>query len=116
MHEWTCCCDEAANQSAVAYSCNLLNHPNSFHGGMFKLNAKFDAESLFYLVILNVTATQDTCSLDGRLLPPLISMVKSSLFTHVHSIPLSLAARLHQCRANRSRYINNGWTFSGQTS
>ena len=48
--------------------------------------------------------------------PPLTSTVKSSLFTHVHSNPLSLAARLHRCRANHSRYINNGWNFSGQTS
>ena len=28
---WSC-------QSAVAHSCGLLNHPNSFHGGMLKLN------------------------------------------------------------------------------
>ncbi|XP_075860103.1 solute carrier family 38 member 6 isoform X4 [Microcebus murinus] len=27
---------------------SLLNHPNRFHGGMFKLNAKFDADSLLY--------------------------------------------------------------------
>ena len=32
---------------------------------MFKLNAKFDADSLFYLLILNVMATQYTCSLSG---------------------------------------------------
>ena len=42
--------------------------------------------------------------------------VKSSLFTHVHSSPFSLAARLHQCHANCCHYINSGWTFSGQTS
>ena len=47
--------------------------------------------------------------------PPLTSIVKSLLFTHAHSSPLSLAARLHWCCANRSRYINNGWTFSRQT-
>ena len=29
---------------------------------MFKLNAKFDADSLFYSIILNVMATQHTCS------------------------------------------------------
>ena len=38
---WSC-------QSTVAHSCGLLNHLNSFHGGMFKLNAKFDADSLLY--------------------------------------------------------------------
>ena len=35
-------------QSPVACSCGLLNDPSSFCGGMFKLNAKFDADSLLY--------------------------------------------------------------------
>ena len=48
--------------------------------------------------------------------PPLTSAVKLSLFTHVHSHPLSLAARLHRCHANHSHYINNGRIFSGKTS
>ena len=51
-----------------------------------------------------------------RLPSPLTGTVKSSLFTHVHSSPLSLAARLHGCHPNCSHYNNNGWTFSGQTS
>ena len=51
-----------------------------------------------------------------HLLPPLTSTVKSSLFTHVHSSPLSLVARLHQSCTDHSSYINNGWNFSGQTS
>ena len=38
---WSC-------QSPVTYSYSLLNHLNSFCGGMFKLNAKFDTDSLFY--------------------------------------------------------------------
>ena len=38
---WSC-------QSPAAHSCSLLNHPNNFCGGMFKLNAKFDADSLLY--------------------------------------------------------------------
>ena len=40
---WSC-------QSPVAPSCSLLNHPNSFYRGLFKLNAKFDADSLLYLL------------------------------------------------------------------
>ena len=69
-------------------------------------------------VILNPTmATQYTCSLNSVYCPPLTSTVKSSWFTHAHSSPLSnLAARLHRCCTNHSHYINNGWTFSGQTS
>ena len=47
--------------------------------------------------------------------PPLTSRVKSSLFTHAHSHPLSLAARLHRCHSNHS-YTNNSCTFSTQTS
>ena len=31
-----------------AHSCSLLNHLNSFCEGMFKLNAKSDADSLVY--------------------------------------------------------------------
>ena len=65
-------------------------------------------------VILNATATQDTCSLKGTCHPQ--CTVKSSLFTHEHSTPLSVAARLHRCGTDCSRYINNGWAFSRQTS
>uniref|UniRef100_A0A8C4SZ30 Uncharacterized protein n=1 Tax=Erpetoichthys calabaricus TaxID=27687 RepID=A0A8C4SZ30_ERPCA len=49
------------------------------------------------------------------LAPPLTGPVKSSLFTHALSSPLSLAARLHRWCTNCSRYINNGWTLSGKT-
>ena len=76
---------------------------------MFKLNAKFDADSL---LILNAMATQYICSLTHwRLLFPLTSTVKS-LFTHAHSSPLSWAARLHRCHTNHSCYIKSGWTFA----
>ena len=92
----------------VAHSCSLLNHPNSFHGGAFKLNAKFDADSLFYSVIFNATATQYTRSLNGVYRPPVTSAVKSSLFTHAPSSPLSLAARLRWCGSNHSLHIYNG--------
>ena len=65
-------------------------------------------------VIVNATATRYTHSLN-KVLTPLTSTVRS-LFTHVHSTPLSLAARLHWCHTNPCHYINSGWTFSGQTS
>ena len=44
---------------------SFQNPPNSFCGGMFKLNTKFDVDSLLYLLILNVMATQYTCSLNS---------------------------------------------------
>ena len=60
---------------------------------MFKLNAKFDADSLFYS-LSHFECDGHTVHLltQRRLPPPLASTVKSSLFTHVHSNPLSLAA------------------------
>ena len=95
---------------------SLLNYPNSFHSGMFKLNAKFDADSLLHSLSHFVCDGHTIHMLtQWRLLPPLTRTVKSSLFTHAHSSPLSLAARLHQCCANHSCYSNNSWTFSGQT-
>ena len=42
---WSC-------QSPVAQSCRLLSHLNSFRGGTFKPNSKFDADSLLYSLIL----------------------------------------------------------------
>ena len=107
---WSC-------QSPVAHSCGLLNHPNSFWRGMSKLNAKFDADLLVYLLGHFECDSHTVRMLTQWRLPPLLtSTVKSSLFTHVPSRPLSLAARLHQCHKNHSHYINNGWTFSGQKS
>ena len=56
---WSC-------QPPVAHGCILLNHLNSFCGGMFKLNEKFDAICCStHSVILNVMATQYTGSLSG---------------------------------------------------
>ena len=70
---WSC-------QSPVAYSCRLLNHPNSFCGRMPKLNEKFDVGSLLY------SLSHSEC--DGHtahmltqwcLLSPLTSTMKLSL-------------------------------------
>ena len=56
---WSC-------QSPFAHSCCLLNCANSFHGGMLKLNTKFDADSLVYLLS---HFECDTCSLNGIYCP-----------------------------------------------
>ena len=116
LRELAHCDDEAANHQlpiAAVFRVNL----NSFHRGMFKLNAKLDADLLLYLLSHfecdgHTVHTLTQC----RLPPPLTSTVKSSLFTHEHSSPLSLAAGLHRCRTHRSRYIHSGWTFGIQTS
>ena len=74
----------------------LLYHLDSFYRGMFKLKEKFDAD------LLLCSLSHFEC--DGHLvhgltqrhlLCLLTSTVKSSLFRHVRSSPLSLAARLH---------------------
>ena len=109
MHEWpvvvmklpiTCCRNYC-----------LLNHPNSFHRGM-KIWCRFIAYLLSHFDRDGHTVHTLT---QWWLLTLTSSTAKSSLFMHAHSSPLSLAARLHWCRANCSCYINNGWTFSGQT-
>ena len=106
---WSC-------QSPVAYSWGLSNNPNNFHGGMFKLNANFYADLLLYsLSYIDCDCHTVHVLTQWCLPPPLTSTVKSSLFTHAHSSPLSLAVRLHRCSTNCSHYINNGWTFSEQT-
>ena len=91
---------------------SLLNHMNSFHRGMFKLDAKFHANLLLYSLSHSECNNHSHILSQGRLPPPLTSIVKSSLFTHTDFSPFSLAVRFHQCLANCSHYINNGWTFS----
>ena len=85
---WSC-------QSPVAHSCSLLKHLNGFHGGMFELNTKFDAD-LYLYSLSHFECTGHTVHMltKWRLLPLLTSTVKSSLFTHAHSSPLSLAVRV----------------------
>ena len=107
---WSC-------QSPVSHSCGLLNHYNSFCRGMFKLNAKFDADLLLYSLSHFECKSHTVHVLSQWHLPlPLTSTVKLSLFMHVHSSPLSLAVMLNGCCANCSHYITNGWTFSRETS
>ena len=62
---------------------------------MQNVNAKFDAHSLFY------SLSHFECNVhivymltQGHLPPPLTSTVKSSLFTHVRSSPLSVSSKL----------------------
>ena len=100
--------------SLDAHSFGLLNHSNSFQGGMFKLNAKPNADLSLYSLSHFECGTHapwraNTTSTDYN---------SETVIVHTcaYSSPLSSAARLHQCRVNCSCYINNGWNFSGQTS
>ena len=118
MHEWAHCHDEAANHQLPIAVAFWIIWTVSVEEWMLKLNAKFDEYSLLYsfshfecdgYTVYNMLIQQ--C-----LAPPLTSTVKSSLFTHAHSSAVSLAARLHRCPTNHSRYIYNGWAFSRRTS
>ena len=115
MREWcTCCCNEAANHrlpiSAVFWiiwivsteECSSLMH------NLIQIHCSTQS---FWMWRPHSTHAHSTVST-----APLTSTAKLSLFIHVHSSPHSLAARLHRCCTNCSRYINNGWTFCGQTS
>ena len=104
---WSC-------QSPVPHK--QLNHLNIFCGGMFKLNAKFDVDSLFYLLShLNVTATQYTCTLNSIYFAPWL--VQWSRYCSFMRIPVHYPwLPGYISGANCSHYINNGWTFSRQTS
>ena len=83
-HFYLCCTHCIVSKS-------LLNHVNSFSRGMFKLNTKVDADSLFYS-LNHLECSSDTVHMltQLNLLPTLTSTVKSSSFTHAHSSPLSL--------------------------
>ena len=96
---------------------SLLNHPNSFLRGMFKLNTKSDADYLYYS-LSRFECHSHTVHILTQCCPPhpLTSTVKLPLFTHVHFSPLSLAARLHQWCVNCSCDNDSGWILSGQTS
>ena len=84
---------------------------------MFKLNMKFDADSLLYL-LSHFECNSHTVHMltPWHPPPPLTGIMKSSLFMHAPSSPLSLAARLYQCHMNHSHSINYGWNFSRQSS
>ena len=61
---------------------SLLNHPNSFLGGVFKFNTKFDLDLLLYwLSHFECDGNTGHILTQWCLLLPLTSTVKSSLFT-----------------------------------
>ena len=90
MHERAHYCDEAA----------IRQLPTAVAFWMFKLNAKFDADWLLYLLSHFECDGHTVHMLTQQHLPPSqTSIVKSSLFTHAHSSPLFVATSLHGCWA-----------------
>ena len=105
---WSC-------QSPVAHSCGLLNHLNTSTEECSNwMQNLMQIHCPSWSVILNVTATQYTCSLSGIYHPHWLVQWRHHC-SHAHYSPLSLVARSHWCCVNDSCCINNGWTFSRQT-
>ena len=116
MCEWAHCRDEGANDQLVAQA-EAFWFIQRVSARMLKLNVKFDANSLPFSLSHFACDDHTVHTLTQRRLPPpLTGTVKPSLFTRAHSSALSLAARLHRCHTNHSRYINNGRAFSKQIS
>ena len=66
---------------------------------MLKLNTVFDADSFFYSLSYFECKGHMVHVLNSIYCAPLTSTVKLSLFMQMHSSPLFLAARLHQCHS-----------------
>ena len=109
--EWVHFCGEATNYQLPIGTAFRIIQIVSMEECSSLMQNLIQIHCCTHSVILNVTATQYTCSFSEIYHPPPVtSTVKSSLFTHAHSSPLSLAARLHHSYVNNSRFINNCWT------
>ena len=89
---------------------NLMNYLNIFCRGMFKLNTKFDADLLLYSVILNATATQYTCPLNGSYCPHWLVQWSHHCSHTCIPVPSPWLPGYIQV-ATHSCYITNGWIF-----
>ena len=107
---WNC-------QSPVAHSCNLLNYPVVSAGECSSLMQNLlQIHCSTHSIILNATATQYTCAVNGVYhLHWLLQWSHhcSRMCIPVHSPWLPGYVNVAK---NCSCYINNGWTFSRQTS
>ena len=116
MHEQACCYDEAATlQLSIAEAfwaiwIVSMEECSSLMQNVMQIHFSICS------VILNAKAPQYTCSLNDIYRPHWLVQL-SCHCSHIYiPVPPSLATRLRQHYTNCSHYINNGWTFSGQTS
>ena len=92
MREWMRCCDKAVNHQLPRAAAFWITWIVSVEECLSLMQNLIQIRCSTRSVILNVMATQYTCSLNGVYL--LHWLVKLS-FTCIHSSPLSLAASLH---------------------
>ena len=92
MHKQEHCCDEAANtQLPIATAFRIIKIVSAEGCSNLTQNL-MHIHCSTHSVILNEMATQYTCSLN-HIYHSTDQCIKSSLFMHVHSSPLSSAAR-----------------------
>ena len=113
MHEWACCHEEAANHQLPTASAFWIIWIVSVEECS---SLKQNLMQIQFALLTHFECDGHTVHMLTQLClppPPLTSTVKSPLFMHTHSSPLS---RLHQCGEDCSHYVNDGWAFSRQTS
>ena len=114
IHEQAYCHDEAANHQLLIVAVFWIIRIVSMEECSSLTQNLIQICCFTCSFILNEMATQCTCLLNSIYHPHWLVQC-SCHCSHAHSSPLFLAVRLHQCCANHYCYINNGWTFSGQT-
>ena len=114
MHEWVCCHDEAANHQLPIAEAFWIIWIVSMEECSSLMQNLMNICCSTLSVILNVTATQYKCSLNGVYHPHWLA--QWSRHCSCLHIPVSLAAGFHLCCANHSHYVNNGCTFFWKTS
>ena len=111
VRERACFCDEAAGHqlptAAAFWVIRIVSTEDCLHLMQNWMQIHYSTRS----VILNVMATQYTCSLNSIYRPLLTNTVNSSLFMDAHSSPLSLAARLHRHWADHSVILTTAGLF-----
>ena len=115
MHEWAHCHDEAANhQLPIAAAAFWIIRIVSMEKCSSLILQYFMQICCFTAQSFWIQWPHNTHAHSMAYTSP-TSTVKSSLFMHAHSSPLSSVAMLQWCHKNGSPYINNGWSFSGLT-
>ena len=116
MHEWVCCHDEAANHHLpIAAAIWIIWIVSTEECSNLTQNL-MQTRCSIHTGILNATSHTIHMFTQWHILPPWLVQWSCHCLHTVHSSPLSLTAMLHWRHGSHCCFINNGFTFSGQTS